>query len=246
MKRILVVLLLVAIPICYFLYTGEQGAVWAYQQFAGRLYKMKFDAAQNDILPSAEGDFQQARSFYQRAYGKLREGFGYPKYEMIRKEKSGEKGFTFKMEQTVPADTPGSTSAFGTTLLTYVHDAEMEFQGWQWKVKKFQIYSKLLSAGSSTRTAPPAVSKVKKEDAKPLDLASNFRKTFENVKSNLTAPAKATPVSKPAKIPEADLKTFQLKNGQTVRGKIVGDDPVYYTLEDENGKQVILIKEDIA
>ena len=44
----------------------------------------------------------------------------------------------------------------------------------------------------------------------------------------------------------ADVKTFHLKNGSNIRGRIVLNDAVYYTIEKSDGSQEIIIKEDIV
>ncbi len=55
--------------------------------------------------------------------------------------------------------------------------------------------------------------------------------------------------SKKQTIPEKPLpgeEVFKLKNGQTITGRVIMDDPVYYTVETSSGRQEIVIKEDLA
>ncbi|HTL48294.1 MAG TPA: hypothetical protein VL688_09595 [Verrucomicrobiae bacterium] len=59
--------------------------------------------------------------------------------------------------------------------------------------------------------------------------------------------AAAAPASAPAPAAEADMtgaKKFHLKNGQTVRGKVVYEDDVYYTVQTASGDQIV-IREDV-
>lgn len=59
---------------------------------------------------------------------------------------------------------------------------------------------------------------------------------------------------KAAPVPENSLppasssgkKVFKLKDGRTVSGCVITDDPVYYTVETFGGKQEVVIKEDIV
>lgn len=45
---------------------------------------------------------------------------------------------------------------------------------------------------------------------------------------------------------DGEARTFHLKDGKTVRGRIVMEDDVYYTVETSGGRQEIVIKEDLA
>ncbi len=47
-------------------------------------------------------------------------------------------------------------------------------------------------------------------------------------------------------IPVDGESVFRLKDGRTVKGKILRDDEVYYTVETSGGREEIVIKEDIA
>ena len=59
--------------------------------------------------------------------------------------------------------------------------------------------------------------------------------------------AKAEPQKRPSSAePLPGEKIFKLKNGQTLTGRVIADDPVYYTVETSGGRQEIVIKEDIA
>lgn len=46
--------------------------------------------------------------------------------------------------------------------------------------------------------------------------------------------------------PRPGDRAFKMKNGRTITGKVVADDPVYYTVETPGGKQEIVIKEDLS
>ena len=51
---------------------------------------------------------------------------------------------------------------------------------------------------------------------------------------------------KPLGAVKPGTRTFKLKDGRTITGKVLLDDPVYYTVEVPGGRQEIVIKEDIA
>lgn len=57
-------------------------------------------------------------------------------------------------------------------------------------------------------------------------------------------PAAETAASPPLPVP--GQQSFKLKNGRMITGKIIINDPVYYTVETSSGKQEVIIKEDIA
>lgn len=94
----------------------------------------------------------------------------------------------------------------------------------------------------------PSDSHIIIRDTTPAPTSSGASSPSIPVAPKPTPPAPAdVPKQKDAQqIPVEGLKTFQMKDGSRVSGKIVLDDPVYYALEDASGKQTIVIKEDIT
>lgn len=213
---------------------SDFGAVGTYQSFANELYKLKSGKAKKMILDSAGEDLQRAVAFYNIAYGRLREAPFYPKYRVLQKNRRGFSNLRFKVEQTVKADVPGSTSTFGTTELTYIHEAELSLDKGSWKIARFNLYSK----GLENISVPDfSRSVVTTRPSSPMPQTPSKPDTLKTLVSLIQK--KAPP------IPAADLKTFRLTDGTTVQGKIVHDDPDYYTLETASGEQKIVIKADI-
>lgn len=80
--------------------------------------------------------------------------------------------------------------------------------------------------------------------------------TVSSAHSSGTAPSVSSsgdPQTIPSfKRPEAEPpsggedQTFHLKDGKTIRGKVLMEDDVYYTVETAGGRQEIVIKEDLA
>ena len=67
--------------------------------------------------------------------------------------------------------------------------------------------------------------------------------------ANPKLPDASAPVSKNAASEQAssgESRTFHMKDGQTIRGKVVAEDEIFYTVETSGGKQEIVIKEDLA
>lgn len=58
-------------------------------------------------------------------------------------------------------------------------------------------------------------------------------------------PAVKPVLAEPSK-PLPGEQTFKMKDGRVINGRVVGDDPVYYTVETSGGRQEIVIKEDLA
>ncbi len=58
-------------------------------------------------------------------------------------------------------------------------------------------------------------------------------------------PGKA-PAEQPGREPLPGEKTFRLKSGETVKGKVIYEDDVYYNVESWNGTQTTVIKEDLS
>jgi hypothetical protein len=88
------------------------------------------------------------------------------------------------------------------------------------------------------------------KDAAILSFLESFRTQNES--------RKTLPVFKPGAVTASEtgaafeskaagpVRTFQLKNGQIIEGKVLQEDPIYYTIETAAGTQQIVIKEDLA
>jgi hypothetical protein len=51
---------------------------------------------------------------------------------------------------------------------------------------------------------------------------------------------------RPSTTPSSEKRVFRLKDGRAITGRVVTDDPVYYTVETSGGRQELVIKEDVA
>jgi hypothetical protein len=70
--------------------------------------------------------------------------------------------------------------------------------------------------------------------------------SIEKVAPQKNTQAAAEKVRASAAVAVAGQQTFKLKNGRTISGRVITNDPVYYTVETSSGKQEVIIKEDLA
>lgn len=79
------------------------------------------------------------------------------------------------------------------------------------------------------------------EVSREIEWADGASEPMSSSRSDKAVKETVVPISKPS----GPSKTFKLKDGSSISGKIVMDDPDYYTLEVSGGKQDIVIKSDI-
>ncbi len=241
MKRIIQISAAVIFVFALILYQcSASKAVLVYQEFAGQLYRMKFADAKKRITDTAAQDFAHSERFYRQAYGTLRDAPTYPRYKILIKDRLSFPILLLKLDQTVPADLPGVTSAFGTTYRTYIHEVKMVLDWQGWKIARFSIYSTIGGKPLAALDFSQAVQDIPKKPAGDNSAAVVSAAALP-VRSAVNASSHSDPTSQ---TPE-DLKVFHLKNGSVVKGGLVHEDPVYYTLQDITGKQIIVLKEDI-
>ena len=65
-----------------------------------------------------------------------------------------------------------------------------------------------------------------------------------NLKPNQSSSVQSVPES--SVIPMKGMKTFRMRTGEVIQGKVIFEDEIYYTVETTSGKQEIVIKQDLA
>lgn len=76
---------------------------------------------------------------------------------------------------------------------------------------------------------------------------TGFHAVIQDAAPEKAPAAKSEPKQPPVPAkPAPGERIFKLKNGGAITGRVIADDPVYYTVETSGGRQEIVIKEDIV
>ncbi|MDD5671897.1 MAG: hypothetical protein PHN49_09675, partial [Candidatus Omnitrophica bacterium] len=252
MKQIIaLIILIILFAICALIHYSNWGAISAYEDFANQIYVRKFDKAQKKVLKTAQSGFEHARKLFEQTETLLKirdDRLDPPQYHLIQSTWLRPNRILLKFEQTVPAKFPGSNSTYGNAVNVYRHEAEMKISFFQWKVAQLTIqpkktagfnipdFSKAIDDGLKKARTPqntrPAPTPAKTKQTTITASAAIAKLTTQLPKPSVSIPT--TPQNDP------NMKTFRLKNGTTVSGKVVLDDPIYYTLESGDGKQILV------
>jgi len=258
MKQIIaLIILIILFAICALIHYSNWGAISAYEDFANQIYMLQFDKARKKILKTAQSGFDHAQHLYQQTETllKIRDArLDPPHYQLIQSNWLGSGRIMLNFEQTVPAKLPGSNSTYGNAVNVYSHKAEMKISFFQWKVAQLEVRPKDIAGFDIPDFSKAIDDGLKKartqQNTKPAPTPTQTKKATLPASAAIAKQTSQLPkpaVSKPtAQQNDPNMKTFRLKNGTTVSGKIVLDDPIYYTIESGDGKQILVIKEDIA
>ncbi|MBN1688530.1 MAG: hypothetical protein JW893_05480 [Candidatus Omnitrophica bacterium] len=236
----------------YYYFIGGYGAATrVYKRYVNMLFK-RIEGADKYIANAsvAESSYNVAKNFYESNYAQFRELPNYPLNDITEMGVSEDgKEVWLLMRQVVPREQPSIFSPVKIKFLAYLHNARLLREGLVWKVEQHRF--------STTDF-------LRKENGDPLredhtisfvdDLVLYFKNLLKlsgkgdsSLKGKSKISVQEILEKAETETPEnPDMKTFYLESGETIKGKIVREDDVYYSVEGRSGTEEIVIKEDIV
>ncbi len=116
------------------------GPVGAYRSFMNHVFRGEFDKAREFVErgSSAESILASKQAKYGPCVGEHGKRFSSASYKVVSKKESGKGQIILNVTQTASGDPPGATSAFGSAVVIYNHQASMVKTANGWKIRSFQ------------------------------------------------------------------------------------------------------------